>query len=145
MKKVFLNLLNQPITNSYLTNNRPSTLKNEFFYNLSLVIDLDNYLVSIKKPVNPKNQYTDTYAHRASQSKTMNLSFKKIAETLKKKFKPKLSMEIGSNDGVFLKNFHKKKIIAVEPCKNLAKITNKNGYLTYDKFWNINECTKCIN
>ncbi len=109
MKKVFLNLLNQPITNSYLINNRPSTLKNEFFYNLSMVIDLDNYLVSIKKPVNPIKQYTDTYAHRASQSKTMNLSFKKIAVSLKKKFKPKLSMEIGSNDGVFLKNFHKKK------------------------------------
>ena len=68
-----------------------------------MIIDLDNYLVSIKKPVNPKNQYTDMYAHRASQSKTMNLSFKKIAETLKKKYKPNLSLEIGSNDGVFLK------------------------------------------
>ena len=45
-------------------------------------------------------------------------------------------MEIGSNDGVFLKNFNKKEIIAVEPCSNLAKITNKLGYLTYDKFWN---------
>ena len=47
-------------------------------------------------------------------------------------------MEIGSNDGVFLKNFNKKNIIAVEPCKNLAKITNKKGYLTYDKFWDVN-------
>ena len=26
-------------------------------------------------------------------------------------------MEIGSNDGVFLKNFNKKSVIAVEPCK----------------------------
>ena len=135
MKKIFLNLLQQPITNSYLTNTDSSTLKKEFFYNLSMIIDLDNYLVSIKKPVNPKNQYTDIYAHRASQSKTMNLSFKKIAETLKKKYRPKLALEIGSNDGVFLKNFHKKKIIAVEPCKNLAKITNKKGYFTYDKFY----------
>ena len=109
MKKTFLNLLQQPITNSYLINTQSSTLKKEFFYNLSMIIDLDNYLVSIKKPVNPKNQYTDMYAHRASESKTMNLSFKKIAETLKKKYKPNLSLEIGSNDGVFLKNFHKKK------------------------------------
>jgi len=138
MKKIFLNLLQQPITNSYLINTRSSTLKKEFFYNLSMIIDLDNYLVSIKKPVNPKNQYTSMYAHRASESKTMNLSFKKIAETLKKKYRPKLSLEIGSNDGVFLKNFHKKKIIAVEPCKNLAKITNKKGYFTYDKFWDVN-------
>ena len=134
MKKVFLNLLRQPITNSYLSDIKTSTLKKEYFYNLSIVFDLKNYLVSIKKPVNPKNQYTDTYAHRASQSKTMNLSFQKIAEKLKKKYKPKLSMEIGSNDGVFLKNFNKKNILAVEPCKNLARITNKKGYFTYGKF-----------
>ena len=137
MKKVFLNLLKQPITNSYLSDIKTSTLKKEFFYNLSIVFDLNNYLVSIKKPVNPKNQYTDTYAHRASQSKTMNLSFQKIAEKLKKKYTPKLSMEIGSNDGVFLKNFNKRNILAVEPCKNLAKITNKKGYYTYNKFWDV--------
>ena len=144
MKKTFLNLFQQPITNSYLINTESSTLKKEFFYNLSMIIDLDNYLVSIKKHVNPKNQYTDMYAHRASQSKTMNLSFKKIAETLKKKYRPKLALEIGSNDGVFLKNFYKKKIIAVEPCKNLAKITNKKGYFTYDKFWDVNLAKKIL-
>ena len=144
MKKVFLNLLKQPITNSYLSNINSSTLKKEFFYNLSIVFNLNNYLVSIKKPVNPKNQYTDTYAHRASQSRTMNLSFKKIADRLKKKYKPLLSMEIGSNDGVFLKNFNKKNIIAVEPCKNLAKITNKKGYLTYDKFWDTKLAKKIL-
>ncbi len=138
MKKVFLNLSKQPITNSYLKKINLSNLKNEFFYNLSLAFDTSNYLVSIKKPINPKSQYTDTYAHRASQSKTMNLSFKKIAVTLKKKYKPKFSLEIGSNDGVFLKNFNKKRIIAVEPCKNLAKITNKKGYRTYSKFWDVN-------
>ena len=144
MKKVFLNLLKQPITNSYLSNINSSTLEKEFFYNLSIVFNLNNYLVSIKKPVNPKNQYTDTYAHRASQSRTMNLSFKKIADKLKKKYKPLLSMEIGSNDGVFLKNFNKKNIIAVEPCKNLAKITNKKGYLTYDKFWDTKLAKKIL-
>jgi hypothetical protein len=55
MKKIFLNLLKQPITNSYLNDTNSSTLKKELFYNLSMQIDLDNYLVSIKKPVNPKN------------------------------------------------------------------------------------------
>ena len=135
MKKIFLNLLKQPITNSYLPNLKLTTIKNEFFYNLSIAFDTNNYLVSIKKPVNPKKQYTDRYAHRASQSKTMQLAFKKIATNLKKRFKPNLSLEIGSNDGVFIKNFSKKKIVAVEPCLNLAKITNKAGYLTYGKFW----------
>ena len=144
MKKVFLNLLKQPITNSYLPNLKNTTLKNEFFYNLSMAFDTSNYLVSIKKPINPKKQYTDKYAHRASQSKTMNIAFRKIANKLKKKFKPRLLMEIGSNDGVFIKNYNKKNIIAVEPCKNLAKITRKNGYLTFDNFWDLKLSKKIV-
>ena len=135
MKKKFLNLLNQPITNSYLKKIDKKTIKKEFFYNLSVVFDKKNFLVSLSKPVDPKKQYTDKYAHRASQSNTMNKSFKKIALKLKKRFSPKLSLEIGSNDGVFLKNFKAREIIAVEPCSNLAKITKNNGYDTYNKFW----------
>ena len=78
MKKVFLNLLKQPITNSYLKKIDNKTTKKEFFYNLSVVFDSKNYLVSLLKPVNPKMQFTDKYAHRASQSITMTKSFKKI-------------------------------------------------------------------
>ena len=136
MKIKFLNLLKQPLTNSYLSNINKKTVKKEFFYNLSAVFDKKNYLVSLANPVNPKKQFTSKYAHRASQSITMSQSFKKIALKLQKKFKPNFSLEIGSNDGVFIKNFSKKKIIAVEPCSNLARITNKLGYVTYDKFWN---------
>lgn len=44
-------------------------------------------------------------------------------------------MEIGSNDGVFIKNFDKKKVLAVEPCKNLANLTKKK-YKTFPNFWN---------
>ena len=144
MKKVFLNLLKQPITNSYLKKIDNKTTKKEFFYNLSVVFDTKNYLVSLLKPVNPKMQFTDKYAHRASQSITMTKSFKKIAIKLKKRFKPKHSLEIGSNDGVFLKNFKKKEIIAVEPCLNLAKITKKEGYITFSEFWNRNLAAKII-
>ena len=123
MKKIFLNLLKQPITNSYLTKVNNRVIKKEFFYNLSVVYNSNNHLVSLSKPVNPKMQFTDKYAHRASESLTMLKSFKKISKTLKRRFKPKKALEIGSNDGVFLKNFKKKEIIAVEPCLNLARIS----------------------
>ena len=74
----------------------------------------------------------------------MQQSFAAVAKKLKKRFKPKFSMEIGSNDGVFLKNFNKKKIIAVEPCINLAKITNNLGYKTYPRFWNLSLANKIL-
>ena len=144
MKKTFLDLLKQPITNSYLTDINKKSIKEEYFYNLSVVFDTNNYLVSLSKPVDPKKQYTDKYAHRATQSLTMRESFKKIAKKLKLRFKPNSSMEIGSNDGVFIKNFKKKEIIAVEPCANLAKITKKMGYQTYAKFWDAKLANKIL-
>ena len=143
MNKVFLNLGRQPLANSFLKDLRKSTLRREFFYNLKICFNTKNYLVSITKPVNPKKQYTDKYAHRASESKTMRSAFKEVANKLLKRFKPKKIMEIGSNDGVFLKNFDKKSVIAVEPCKNLAKITKKL-FKTYDEFWNLRLANKLI-
>ena len=135
MKKNFLNLGRQPIANSFLSSISKKTLKSEYFYNLSISFDTKNFLVSVRRPVNPKIQYTDKYAHRASESQTMRRAFKETASILQKKFKPKIIMEIGSNDGVFLKNFPKRKVIAVEPCKNLAELTKKS-FKTYPNFWN---------
>ena len=143
MNKVFLNLGRQPLANSFLKDIGKNTLRNEFFYNLKICFNTKNYLVSIDKPVNPKKQYTDKYAHRASESKTMRSAFKKVAKKLIKRFRPKKIMEIGSNDGVFLKNFNKKSVIAVEPCKNLARLTKKL-FKTYDEFWNLKLAKKLI-
>ena len=136
MKKKFLNLGKQPITNSFLKDVDKKTINKEYFYNLSVGFNKKNYLVSLMKHVDPKKQFTNQYAHRASQSKTMRESFKETAKKLKKKFKPNNCLEIGSNDGVFIKNFKKKQVIAVEPCINLAKITQLQGYKTYGEFWN---------
>ncbi len=141
MKKNFLNLGKQPLANSFLSSNTKKNLSKEFFYNLRVAFDTDSYLVSVAKPVNPKLQYTDKYAHRASESITMRNAFSKIAKKLDNRFDPKIVMEIGSNDGVFIRNFNKRKIIAVEPCKNLADLT-KQKYKTYPNFWTISLAKK---
>ncbi len=143
MKKIFLDLGKQPLANSFLKDLSKKTTKSEFFYNLKICFNTSNFLVSIKSPVNPKKQYTKKYAHRASESQTMRSAFKSIAKNLQKKFKPKRVMEIGSNDGVFLKNFNPKNVIAVEPCKNLANITKKK-FKTYPEFWNLRLSKKII-
>jgi methylation protein EvaC len=135
MRKKFLNLGRQPLANSFLPSKSKKILSKEFFYNLSISFNTTNYLVSVTNPVNPKFQYTDKYAHRASESFTMRTAFAKIAKRLNKKYLPKIVMEIGSNDGVFIKNFPKRKIIAVEPCKNLANLTKKK-FKTFPNFWN---------
>ena len=134
MKKVtFLNLGKHPITNNFLDNPKP---KKEFFYNLKLVFNNKTKLVSLANFVQPRMMFNDTYAHRASASMTMQTAYNKLSEKIKKKYKPKKILEIGSNDGVFIKNFKNEKNLGVEPCKNLAKITKKMGIETYAEFWN---------
>ena len=142
-KKIkFLNLGFHPITNNFLKNKNP---KNEFFYNLNLIFHSDTKLVSLGKFVPPSKMFNNKYAHRASASKTMRNAYEKLAKLIKKKYKPKSILEIGSNDGVFLKHFNKIKNLGVEPCKNLAKITNSIGIRTYDRFWSMNLSNQIIN
>jgi predicted TPR repeat methyltransferase len=141
-KKInFLNLGKHPITNNFLKVQNPN---NEYFYNLDLIFNSETKLVSLKKFVSPKRMFNDKYAHRASASKTMRLAYSKLAKSIEKKFKPKSILEIGSNDGVFIKHFNKINNIGVEPCKNLARITNKMKIKTYDEFWNMSLSKKIM-
>ena len=57
MKKNFLNLGKQPIANSFLSSISRKSIKNEYFYRLIVCFDTENFLVSVKDPVNPKIQY----------------------------------------------------------------------------------------
>ena len=66
-------------------------------------------------------------------SRTMTRSFKHLSKFIKK-FKPKKILEIGSNDGSFLKNFSKKITIGIEPCSNVERITKKLGFNTYANY-----------
>ena len=128
MKKKFLDLGTHPLGNSFLSKKEIKHPKREYFYKLSVGFDTKSYLVSLMKPVNPKKQYTDKYAHRASQSITMKKSYKNIANILKKRFKPRISLEIGSNDGVFIQNFKKKKNYCSRAVRKPSTDNKKRGF-----------------
>ena len=134
MKK-FLDLGLQPLANSLLT--KKTIKKKEKKFTLQLGFNSKNYLVSIINTVPKEKMFNEKYPYKSSESHTMRLSFKNLSKKIKNKFKPIKILEIGSNDGVFLKNFNKKNIIGVEPCKNLAKITKAKGYKTYTEYWNM--------
>jgi len=142
MKKInFLNLGKHPITNNFLPNAKP---KNEFFYNLKLSYHTETKLISLNNFVPPKKMFNNRYAHRASASLTMRQAYADLAKKIKKKFNPRSILEIGSNDGVFIKHFSDVQNIGVEPCKNLADLTTKMKIKTYDKFWTF-QLSKKIN
>ena len=135
MKK-FLDLGYQPLANSYL--NAKNLNKKEKKFKLTIGFDEKNYLVSILNTVPKEMMFNKDYPYKSSESLTMKDAFRILSNKIKKTFKPQAILEIGSNDGAFIKNFNKKKVIGVEPCKNLANITKRKGYKTYSEYWNTN-------
>jgi len=137
MIKKFLDLGMQPLANKYLTKKDIIKKNKELFYHLEVGFDSKTKLVSILNTVPSKKMFDNNYPYRSSMSQTMILSFKKLAKNLINTYNPNSILEIGSNDGSLIRNFSKKKVICVEPCKNLAKITKRMGYKTYESFWNM--------
>ena len=140
MKIEFLDLGMQPIANAFIKDRS----KKEYMYHLKMQFDTESYLVSQVNKVEPSMMFNDGYVYHSSNSKTMRKHFKDTAQIIKNEFNVNSILEIGSNDGVFIKNFSNKNAIAVEPCENFAKVTNDLGYQTYDKFWNIDLSNEII-
>ncbi len=138
MNKFFLNLGKQPLANNYFNFYKKKQTK----YNLNLFFNTKNKIISISKRIPSKKMFTKNYPYRSSMSRTMRNSFYKLSLEIKKKFNPNKILEIGSNDGALIKNFNKKKVIGIEPCDNLAKITSKKGILTYNNYWNFSLAQK---
>ena len=142
-KKInFLDLGNQPLANYYLK--KEQIKKKEKKYRLVVSYDTATKMVSIKKTFSSKMMFNNKYPYRSSMSKTMQKSFRYLSNDIKRKFKPKKILEIGSNDGSFLKNFNKDMSIGIEPCSNVEKITKKMKFNTIPDYWDIDLAKKIL-
>ena len=90
--------------------------------------------------VDPKKMFSN-YLYTSSTSKVFRGHFVKAAKKYSKEFKLSKNksyiIDIGSNDGVALKPFLDmgfKKILGIEPAKNLAKLANKDKIKTFNGF-----------
>jgi len=133
MKKEFLDLGRHPIANAFL---KEEDFDDEFLFDLKVVFDTESKLVSLKEFVEPEKIFNENYPYTTSNSFPMVKHFKETAEMLMKEFNPSTVMEIGSNDGVFLKNWNNDYTIGVEPCSNFSLKTAHMGYQSYTSFWN---------
>jgi len=98
--------------------------------------------------VNPKKMFSN-YLYTSSTSKSFREHFVNAASKYIKDFKlnkkKSYIIDIGSNDGVALKPFKNlgfKKILGIEPAKNLAKLANKNKIKTFNGFLEENNLRK---
>ena len=104
--------------------------------------------------VDPKKMFSN-YLYTSSTSKSFrdhfNNATKKYIKDFKLNKKKSYIIDIGSNDGIALKPFKDlgfKKILGIEPAKNLAKLANRNKIKTFNGFLvkkNLNKIKKNAN
>ncbi len=129
MKKIFLDLGNQPLANDF------SKKYVSPIFRLKVKFDTKSKLVMINKHIKKERMFNASYPYRSSKSKLVEKLFKELSKKIKKKFKPKNILEIGCNDGTFASNFNKKIITCIEPCKEVALEAKRKGLKVYVSYF----------
>ncbi len=126
----------QPLANNLLKNKNDECE----LYPLELNYCPECHNCQLSVSVESKKMFSN-YLYTSSTSKSFRKHFENAAQKYIKEFKlsPKKSyiIDIGSNDGVALKPFKDlgfKKILGIEPAKNLARLANKNKIKTINCF-----------
>ena len=139
--KPFLSFGKMPMANGFLTK---SQFKKEFFYKLEVGFCSKDCLFQVND--HPKSPYifNNHYPFYTNKSKFMIEHFKNYFKWSKRYLnKSSKIIEIGSNDGTFLKNFknYGYEHLGFEPSKNVSnysrkinKVTVKNEFFTYKNY-----------
>ena len=135
--KPFMSFGKMPAANGFL---EKKDFKSEFFYNMKVGFSEKISLFQLNKFSNPKIIHNEKYPFYTSSSEYMKIHFKKYADWVLRKYLKSNSklLEIGSNDGTFLKNFLKTNIdyLGFEPSSNVAKQAINNNIKTVNVFFN---------
>ena len=133
--KTFMSFGKMPMANCFL---KKKDFKKEFFYNLEIGFNTRNYLLQVNNHPKSNNLFNNKYPFYTNKSSYMVNHFKKYYNFLKKKYLNSSSkvVEIGSNDGSFLKNFKNYTHLGFEPSSNVANFSKKYGIKVYAGFFN---------
>ena len=134
--KPFMSFGKMPIANGFL---EKQDFSKEYFYNMEVGFSEDLSLLQLNDHPKPEVMFNENYPFFTSSSKHMIEHFKSYADFVRKYLNTNSKLiEIGSNDGTFLKNFsnNSNNIIGFEPSKNVAKLAQKNKVPTINSFFN---------
>ncbi len=137
----FISLGQMPVANAFLR--KQDLDKPEFTYELAVgfcenckMVQLMN-IVPYDKYIVPDEKGKTNYAFFSSTSKFMEKHFAKVANEIEKNFlnPNSMVMDIGSNDGIFLKAFKNHRVLGIEPSQNVAEIAQQQGIETITEFF----------
>jgi methylation protein EvaC len=136
-----------PIANGFLS---ASDFKNEHFFQLHTAFCPTCKMFQLIDQPKPEMMFHENYAFFSSTSKKMGIHFEKMAHNYIENFIPDTTsafvVELGSNDGIMLKNFSKKNIkhLGIEPSSNVAAVARENGVNTISEFFGAETASKVL-
>lgn len=138
LKDVFVDLVNSPASNSYLTKEQLD--EPEIFYPLKIYVCNKCKLVQIDEYKKSNDIFDKDYAYFSSYSSSWLNHAKNYVEMIIKKLSlnnNSLVIEIASNDGYLLQYFKEKQIpcLGIEPTNNTAKIAREKGVEVIEEFF----------
>lgn len=97
----------------------------------------------------PPEKMFDNYLYTSSTAASFRKHFEDAADKYISEFglnQDTLVVDIGSNDGIFLKPLRDRgiKILGVEPAKNIAKVANKNKITTLNAYFDVKTAKKIV-
>ena len=135
--KPFMSFGKMPIANGFI---EKKDFESEFFFDMEIGFSEDISLLQLKEHPTPEQMFNDNYPFFTGSSEYMKMHFSKYAKFIKDNYLNNNSkiIEIGSNDGTFLKNFKDSNLeyVGFEPSSNVAEIANNNNVKTLNNFFN---------
>ena len=125
----FIDFGKMPMGNAFL---EAKQIKDEYLYHMRVAVCPECKTLQLMDIPAPEQMFHDHYAYYASTSEYMKKHFKKMSSDLINRFalnNESFVVEIGSNDGITLKNFAEAGIphLGVDPSSNVAEVARSNG------------------
>ena len=137
--KPFISFGKMPIANGFLNK---ENFSKELFFDLEVGFSEKCSLFQLKDHPTPEQMFNNKYPFFTGSSEAMKIHFQKYSDFIKKNYINNNSkiIEIGSNDGTFLKNFKNSNLdyVGFEPSENVAEIAKQKGVRTINSFFGLN-------
>ena len=133
----FISFGRMPLADAFLT---PEQFASEYFYNLEVASCGNCRMVQLSEQVDREKMFHEEYAYYSSTSNRMIEHFAGFARFVSAEVlsgRDPFVVEIGSNDGIMLRNFAAAGIrhLGVEPSANVAEVATGTGIRTICEFF----------
>jgi methylation protein EvaC len=135
--KPFMSYGEMPLGNGFLL---PEHFSDEYFFEMEVAFCDTCKMFQLTQQPDEEQMFHDNYAFFSGTSLFMEQHFKKFAKSVIQDYLPEdpFVVELGSNDGIMLKNFANRNIrhLGVEPSKNVAEVAREKGIECITEFFN---------